>query len=385
MSLDLSSFLLEHFNLGRDSAQFQRFNPKCLQLPFYSNPKGHLKPNPKYEDPTPYDFGEFKRITSMSTGDVCRRLRIDNRNLNAVISQTGYEKGKRLGSSLWCQLIEAAGLSERLLLKPRFADIREEVLETSQILPTRHELFLIFGLSGRTIESIAEETGVDKNKLINNVHRGDNVIDGNLEYVNPSKDHSLTNIHSPVATLNIREWKAVRSSLGIDDSSFIVMPPKIRSATLSSETEFRSPYKKVRDENANQHNEALAEIRQFYTEEIQRSIPADKFAIIETGSDTPYFALTTEEYQPPTPLELRSILFWTGYSIGELAMLLDCDVKELRFLSSFKAINHESYNPKTGKKGPPTTKTIRFNTWRRLIEVFNLAPQKQIARVGSIE
>jgi hypothetical protein len=386
MSSNLTSFLLEHFNLGRDSTRYQRFNPSCLQLPFYTNPNGHLKPNPKYDAPTPYDFGEFKRVTTMSTGDVCRRLRIDNRNFNALISQTGFEKGNKLSSSLWCQLVEAAGLSERLILKPRYADIREEVLETSQILPTRHELFLIFGLSGRTIESISAESGLDEDKLVNNVHRGDNVIDEKLEYVNPNKDHNLTNIHSPVVTLDLAEWKVLRDFLGIKDSNFILMPPKLRSATLSAETEYRSPYKKVRDESdAGKQHDPLAEIKQFYIDEIGMEIPKEQRAIIDSGFDTPYFMLSTEEYQPPTPLELRSALFWTGYSIGELSMLLDTPVRELRFLSSFKAMNHESYNPKTGKTHAPKTKTIRFNTWRRFLEVFNLAHQKQITRAGTIE
>lgn len=389
MNNSVSEFLLEHFGIGRDSSAFQSFRPECLQHPFYTNPNGFLKKNPKYEAPTPYDYGHFKEITGMSTGDICRWLSIDNRNFNGMISQTAYENGARLPCNMWGMLVESAGITERLIIKPRFSDVREEVLETSVILPTKHELYLLIGLSGRSIENISEISGVNLNKLIANVHRGGTVINDDLEYVNPNHDFSLTNIHSAQISLDIDEWQAIRNALSIKDSTYITKVPSIKETALSPEFTYRSPYKEWRDkakEGGYEDTKAPLEIlRQFYAADYENEINGGMRSRVFRNKAKPHFPIATVEYAPPEPLELRAILFWTGFTFGELSMLLEINIDTLKFLASSRAIDHVSHNPRTGKKGKPRTKTLRYSNWRRFLEVFNLVHQKQIRRAGCIE
>lgn len=389
MNNSISEFLQQHFGLGRDSSAFQSFRPECLQQPFYTNPKGFLKQNPKYEAPTPYDYGHFKEVTGMSTGDICRWLSIDNRNFNGMISQTAYENGARIPSNMWGMLVESAGIIERLIIKPRFADVREEVLETSVILPTKHELYLLIGLSGRSVESVSEESGVNLNKLIDNVHRGDTIINDDLEYVTPKHDFSLTNIHSAQVSLDVDEWQSIRKTLGIKDSTYITKVPSIKESALSPEFTYRSPYKewrdKAKDGGYEDEKPPLEELRQFYAADYEDEISGDMRSRVFRNKAKPHFPITTVEYAPPEPLELRAMLFWTGFTFGELSMLLGINTETLKFLASSRAIDHVSHNPKTGKKGKPRTKTLRYSNWRRFLEVFNLVHQKQIRRAGGID
>lgn len=381
--------LLEHFNVGRDSSTFKSFRQECLEPPFFVTQKGFLKTNPKYEAPTPYDYGHFKEVTGMSTGDICRWLSVDNRNFNSMISQTGYEKGQYLPSNMWGLLIEPAGIVERLVIKPRFADVREEVLETSVILPTKHELYLLIGLSGRTIEDIAEDSGLDLTKLINNVHRGDTIINQNLEYVPPKTTHSLTKIHSATISLDISEWKALRNCLGIKNSSYITKVPSIKESALSPEVNNRSPYKSWRDKaqkgEYEENNVPLHELRQFYAAEYAEDIDKDIHSKVYRNRINPHFSITNVDYNPPQPLELRAILFWTGFTFGELSMLMGLNRQTLMFLASSRAINHSSRNNRTGNLNKPRTKTIRYSNWRRFLEAFNLVHQKQIRRTGQLD
>ncbi len=362
----LTSILAERFNLGRD-ANSERFTDGVLQHAIYANPKHHIKPNPKYRDPTPHDIGLFKKKTGMSTGEMARWLVLDNRYLNSLISATGFEKGNRMPSAMWGQLCEAAGLTDRLQLRPIFADIREEVVQTTEVLPTKHELHLLFGLSGQLYEDIAAGTGIPLDKLSSNAIRGDVVINEELTYV-ATPDDQLSNVHTTTCNLTINEWHKIRKFVGIDDS-YVTRPPALRNCVFGTETGFSSPY---------------GHIRKAHKDDAPLAID-ETLATLSYNKTECVYASAGVQYSPPTPLELRAIIFWTGYSLGELSMLLGMRPKELGFLSSKNAINHVSIHPKTQKAYPPKTKFISFAQWRRFLEVFNLSKPRKLTLLPEIE
>lgn len=170
--------------------------------------------------------------------------------------------------------------------------------------------------------------------------------------------------------LNISEWLKIRTFLSIDEK-YIIRPPMMRNCVFGTETGFSSPYSEIR--RAHKHDATAFEI----DETKATSGFKNKNIYSTTGIGV--------QYSPPTPLELRSILFWTGYSLGELSMLLGMRPKELGFLSSKNAINHSSVNNKTQKILPARTKYISFAQWRRFIEVFNLSEPRKIPLLKGFE
>ena len=376
MNESLSTFLHSHFNLGSESEVFKNFNRECLQKPFYSNPKGIMKPNPEYSDPTPSDIGYFKEVTGMSTGDMGRFLSVKRVKMNSYISQKSYAKGNKFPSALWCMLTEAAGLSEKLILKPRYIDVREEVLETTAVLPTKHELFLLCGLSGLSLEDIANKSDINFETLKHNVHRGGVVINENLEYVNPKNDHSKSVIHSAKCTLTLDEWRVFRNVLGIKNTNYIRRVPTIAEAALSAEV--KNPgYSDT--QSISNTNIPINEIKQFFAESFEIEIGSK--SRIYKDRVKPHFELTTVEYAPPTPFELRAMLFWTGYTFGELSMLMSVDRLTLSYLSNFRAASKIERDGET----KVNYRFIKYAHWRRFLEAFNLVPQKQIRRLGILD
>lgn len=375
----LTNVLATNFGLGRE-ARSAHFTEGVLCHPCYINPKKRIKPNINYAPPTPHDIALLKSKLSMSTGQLARWLLIDNRNLNALISATGYEKGNRMSTAQWCQLCEASGLTDRLIIRPIYADIREEVLETTEILPTKHELYLLFSLSGMLIEDIAALTGISLSTLKTNCLRGSTAVDENLNYVN-TDENELTKIHSTSVKLTISEWHKIRDSLSINES-YTRTPPKIRNCVFGLQHEGFSPYSQVR----NKHKGNESGNTTTGTEE-QLSVAEINYNHLTNGQPVyiPAKQPDAMNYSPPTPLELRSILCWTGYSLGELAMLLGMTPKDVAFLQSKNAINHSALHPKSKKPLPPKTKYISFAQWRRLCEVFNLCEPRRLITTSEIE
>jgi|GEM_PF-2484252 len=397
MTIQIREFLKTHFNLGADSDTVKKITPACLETPFYQNQRGKLKPNPDYMPPTPYDIGNFKEITSMSTGDLGRRTGIDAANMSKIIGQRNYEKNKKMHSCIWRPLVEAAGLTSRHILKPRFADIREEVLETSQILPTKHELFLICGLSGLSYEEIAEQSSLNPSRLTANARRGQSPENEHTQQKAPAdlkKILELSDILTQDVDLTLEEWKCIKSALNIKGVGYITTPPRIRACTISTERETYSPYRKNRKEaehlkdESNHQDNHLTSIREFYPSllESQNDPVAanDGLVTIQTDRSAPYYELSVEQYQPPTPKELMQIVRWTGFSLGEICYLIDMNTKTLAFLMSPNAEDHLYEHQKAVSDSKPKTKHIKYSQWRRLLESFNLVHQKQIRRAGEL-
>ena len=245
---NITDFLQTNFGLGKDSPLFANFTKECLSLPLYSNKTGILKPENSYKNPTPYDFGHFKEITGLTTGQICKRLGMDSRELSHFISQKSYEKGNSIPSSIWCQLIEAAGLSERLTLPSRLVDVRDEVLLTSQTLPTKHELFLLISISDFTLEEVAEKISIELDELKANTYKGSTAYDRKMNYIKPDLKNNLSHIHTQDVSLSIKQWLEIRELLGIKGISFIKSPPALRNSCLSTDMSIYmpSPYKDKR-------------------------------------------------------------------------------------------------------------------------------------------
>jgi DNA-directed RNA polymerase specialized sigma24 family protein len=398
MTISIRDFLKTHFNLGAESDTIKRISNACLETPFYQNPRRKLKPNPDYMPPTPYDIGAFKGITAMSTGDLARRTGIDAGNMSKIIGQRNYENNIKMSSAIWRPLVEAAGLTPSFILKPRYADIREEVLETSQILPTKHELFLICGLSGLSYEEIAEKASLKEIRITFNSRRGRSP---GVNEDSPSVPETLNKILelSDILTedvdLTIEEWRKIKDTLNIKSTGYIRTPPRIRACTISSEREVYSPYRKNRakaqqrlgSKNENENN-LITSIREFYPSLLENDnapeTANDGLVTIQTDRSLPYYNLSVETYKPPTPRELIQLVRWTGFSLAEISYLLDMNLKNLAFLMSPNAEGHLYSNQKDKPGAKGVTKHVKYSQWRRLLEVFNLVHQKQIRRAGGV-
>ena len=369
--------ILQTLGLGTESSQNQQFNPECINQPVKLSRAKNLVANTSYEAPTPADIANYKELTALSTGDLCRLFCIDRRKMNLYISQRGYEKGERLPSAIWANMLEAAELIEPLRLKPKLADIREEVLRTSQTLPTKHELFLMVGLSGHSLEQISANTGISMDTLKLNVQRGTVVFDEESRFVPHGNDQLISKITSVDCSLSIAEWGTFREFVGATSLSFLTLPPQIRSCTMSSNTDTSFSTGKGKEPREETEDNAVSSISASF---IDKQDEPEK-AQYDFDENTPYFDEYHSVFQPPEPHELRQIATWTGLSLRELALLMDIKERDIKFLMSHYAVNHVSINKKTGKESKPKTKYIRFYQWRRLLEVFNLAPQEKITKV----
>jgi hypothetical protein len=379
----ITDFLHLNFGLGKNSTAFSNFSPECLHPPFYSNKKGIINPENKYKNPTPYDFGHYKEITGLTTGAICKILGMDSRELSHFISQKNYEKGERIPSSMWCQLIEASNLSTRTILSPRLVDVRDEVLITSQTLPTKHELFLLINISDLSTEDLANKLSLDLSELKLNTFKGTIPYDVHMNYIESNVKGNLSKIHSDPISYTVDTWLKIREALGITGISFIKRPPSIRSSCLATDMSIYmpSPYKEKR--------KIIMSESTYISKKMQTENNNSK-SIPSKDKDLPDFIVNDDEYYtPPTPKELRQIIYWTGYTFNELSMLLGIKPKDLGFLSSVQAYNHVTYRDKKTKKktnkhnpnakaGKPSTRYIPYYMWRRLIETFNLVEQKKI-------
>lgn len=379
----ISEFLHSNFGLGQESKQNQTFNTESLAIPFNTDKHGKLHPNIKYKNPTPYDFGHFKEVTGQSTGAICKFLGMDSRDLSHFISQKSFERGNSIPSSMWGQLTEASDLTERLNLKARYIDVSDEVLLTSQSKPTKHELFLLISISKLTIEEVSELSGIELELLQNNSTKGSTAYDRKMNNLTPSLENSLTKIHTSETDLTIEQWLKIRKALNIKGIGFIKKPPQIRAACFSTDLSLYmpSPYAKTRKEVMNSEEFKKQSLR------FENST-----SLAEYSNDTtePHFITdNSEPYSPPTPKELRQIIYWTGYTFGELSTLLGIKPKELGFLTSKNAYNHVTYRDKrsgkvtnkhnpNAKPSPPSTRYIPYYMWRRLVETFDLTAQRKI-------
>ncbi len=376
MTSEISS-ILKTMGIGTQSAQASGFNPETIRQPVKLSRNKNVVPDMTYEDPTPSDIGHFREITGMTSGAICRMFCVDRRWTNLHISEKGYEKGARLPKSIWASMLESAELIEPLRLKPKMADIREEVLRSSQVLPTKHELFLAFGLSGLTMEQASEKTGISLETLQHNVIRGQVIFDDENNYVENDAPNALSKINTSVCSLTREEWSTLREALGATSLNFIMMPPRIRAACLSRNTDPAFSTSKQKDKADNADNEELAALAATIAER-----PKDiDLAEYDYDDSTPYFVESNALFVQPEPHELRMICTWTGLSLRELASLMDIKERDIKFLMSHYAVDHVSVDRRTGRESKPKTKYIRYYQWRRLLEVFGLVSQEKLHRI----
>ncbi len=361
--------ILQTLGLGTEAKLQTKFNPECVVPPVKLSKAKNVVRNLAYEAPTPADIAHFKDVAGMSTGELCRIYCVDRRKMNSYISQRGYEKGARLPSSIWASALESAELIPRLKLKPKFADIRDEVLRTSQAMPTKHELYLIQGLSGLSIEEISDKTGIELGLLKTNIIRGTIVFDEDNQYVAEKAENQISRISTTVTSLSREQWATLRDTLGVQTPAFVTLPPIIRARTLSANTD--PAYSTAKGRDVVPENDSAPELPSI-VKELGESSTESEFSEYDFEEDTPYFRTCHSVFEPPEPRELRQIAFWTGFSLRELALIMDISVHDLKFLMSHYAINHRTFNKRTGKEGNPKTKHLSYYQWRRLLEVFNL-------------
>lgn len=357
--------LLNTFDVSRDTSQF---NLECLAGSVRLTHANKVVQNLAYEPPTPADIAQLKEITGQTTGDLARFACVDKRKINAWVSQRGFEKGERIPSSVWSALLESADLTQRFTLKPRYADIREDVLRTTQVIPTKHELFLITGIAGKSLEQLATESSLPIELLKANVIRGQFVFDENDNFIPNDNPDLLSKIQTVTAKLTLDQWASLRTAFGIEGISFLTMPPQVRNCTLSNKIDPRFSTGKGKGDRTTESS--IVELPELVKKDPQ------ELANYDYSKETAFFEHFEGLYSPPTHKELRQIFTWTGYTLAEIALIMDIRVRDLTFLMSHHSVRereNQNNEPKRAK-----IQFVKYYQWRRLLEVFNLVPQHKI-------
>lgn len=338
------------------------FSTECLiRSTFQNRENRRLYPHNQYAPPTPQDFAMFKDMTYLSTGDICCRFQIPRKSLRQIITDKGYESGKYLDYTIWRNLIESAGLVTREFIKPRYINIKPEVINSNRMLPTRDEFFTFMRYINLNYEQVAFLMGTDVSTIKENAVPGQTKLDKNLEFVRDEKHDS--DIHTNLVNFDIQLWRELLNKLNIQSYDDLKLPPALPMHTLCHEFEeywsADSKHKKMTEEEKEQLKT---------TSPLYESLTAHSYNETSTTSDTqqeqsisPYFQNITGFYQAPNRRELNSLITWSGFNLVEIAQIAGLEYSQLRFLLS-------SNSEKLGK-------TIRYSNWRRLLEVFNLVQQ----------
>lgn len=325
------------FSLLEQSESKVKLNEKALQhYAFQSH--GKIYPNKSYSPPSINDLHAIKLNNGLSTADIYRFLQRDSRTVGGWFSPRFHEKKGVVPASAWQLLLEALELKERLILKPRYPDIRVEVFQTSQ-RPTKHEFYQLMAMSRLSNKALALETEIDLLQIKKNNKRGSIKFDKHNFTFTPAQNSRK--LQTEDCDFSFEQWLKIKPLICPRARH---IPPLISKATISLETDYQ----------------ANNRIRKSSNKKVLDSRNETELVQIDLNIETPfYISNASNNYKAPTKYEFLAVLVFLGISIEELALIISCTINRVHRLIDGEEMIH-------------------FYEWRRLLEVFNLVTHRKI-------
>lgn len=299
---------------------------------------GQIYPGKNYAPPTINDLHNLKKKSDLSTSDISRFLQRDSRTVSAWFSPRFHEKKETVPAAAWHLLLEALEMKERLLLKPRYPDIRVEVFATST-RPYKHEFWQLLAMSRLSNSALSKATGIQLEKIKENNERGLLKFDEHDFSFTPTT--TGRKLQTTETNFTFEEWLKIKA---IICPSARHIPPTLSVVTISTESDYQANNK----------------IRKRNNGKVYDSRSENELVEIDLNPRTPFYVCNTSKpYRIPTKHEFKAVFVWLGISIKELSLIISCTVKRVHRLLDGEEMIH-------------------FYEWRRLLEVFNLVAHRKL-------